>query len=310
MRRFYSSFKNIDTRHVLATVYIAAILAVFVAVRTFWTPDIMFLILLGLFLILGQAKSFVTYFLPFVALILSYEKLRSLATHINKHVHYMEMVHADRWLTGGILPTTWLQQHWYHGHVAWYDFYFYFLYMMHFVVPVVLAVIIWKYRTKEYWFYITALVILSYAGFITYVLFPAAPPWLASELGKIEPIHRISSDVWAAFGVKNFSTYYQQLSPNPVAAMPSLHAAYPFLFTLIARRLWGNRAFLITLLYPISVWIGIVYLGEHYVVDALAGILYAILSYLSAPYVLRFTSRMFHKVITSSRNGRKRPNHD
>lgn len=298
MQKLYAYFRNIDIRHIIATVYIAGIVTIFVAIRTFWTPDIMFLILLGLFLILGQARSFITYFLPFVALILSYEKLRSLATHINKHVHYMEMVHVDRWLTGGTLPTAWLQQHWYHGHVAWYDFYFYFLYMMHFVVPVVLAVIIWKYRTKEYWFYITALVILSYGGFLTYVLFPAAPPWLASNLGKIEPIHRISSDVWAAFGVKNFSAYYQQLSPNPVAAMPSLHAAYPLLFTLIVRKLWGNRAFLLTLFYPISIWIGIVYLGEHYVVDALAGILYAILAYLSAPYVLRFAQKMFRRIMT------------
>lgn len=285
-----------QTRRTLAVLYIVILLMIFVWQRTFWTPDILFILFFGLFIILKQGKRFVFYFLPFILLLLSYEKLRSLAPHINRHVHYMEMVYWDRRLFGGRLPTTWLQQHLYFGHVAWYDFYFYFVYMLHFVAPIILVVVIWKYRISQYWFYITALLVLSYAGFITYVLFPAAPPWLASEMGKIEPIHRISSDVWAAFGVKNFSVYYQQLSPNPVAAMPSLHAAYPLLFTLFIRKLWGNKWFLASLIYPISVWVGVVYLGEHYVVDVIAGILFALASYLSAPYVLTLLSRLVQRI--------------
>ncbi len=282
------------TRKTLALAYMAVLMLLFIRIRTFWTPDTMFIALLGLFIILGQGRRFTVYFLPFVLLLLSYEKLRSLAPHINKHVHYMEMVHFDRWMFGGTLPTTWLQQHMYFGRVAWYDFYFYFLYMLHFVTPLLLALAIWKYKPKKYWLFICSLVILSYAGFITYVLFPAAPPWLASELGKIEPIHRISSDVWAAFGVKDFSTYYKQLAPNAVAAMPSLHAAYPFLLALFVRKLWGNRWFALSLIYPASIWFGIVYLGEHYVIDAIVGVVYAVAAYLAAPYLLGWLTRIFN----------------
>ncbi len=287
---------SVRTRHILSTIYIAVLLILFVVIRTFWTPDLLFIALFGLFLIQGQGKRFVVYFLPFVLLLLSYEKLRSFAPLINHHVHYLEMVHVDKWLFGGVLPTAWLQQHLYFGHVAWYDFYFYSLYMLHFVTPILLALAIWKYRPKSYWLYITALVVLSYAGFITYVLFPAAPPWMASELGKIAPIHRISSDVWAAFGVKDFSTYYKQLAPNAVAAMPSLHAAYPFLFSLFIRKLWGNKWFALSLIYPLSIWVGVVYLGEHYVIDVLVGIVYAILSYLAAPYVLGWLTKLFRRL--------------
>ena len=254
------------------------------------------MILLGLFLILGQGKRFLIYFLPFVVLLLSYDKLRSLAPLINNRVHYLEMVHFDRWLFGGILPTTWLQRYMYFGHVAWYDFYFYFLYMLHFIAPILLAVAIWKYRVKYYSTFITALLILSYAGFITYVLFPAAPPWLASELGKIEPIHRISSDVWAAFGVKDFSLYYKKLAPNTVAVFPSLHAAFPFLFTLTIRKLWGNKWFALSLVYPLSVGFGVVYLGEHYVIDVLLGFAYAYLAFLAAPVVLKVVTRLVNKI--------------
>lgn len=39
------------------------------------------------------------------------------------------------------------------------------------------------------------------------------------------------------------------------------------------------------MVYPVSVWIGVVYLGEHYVVDALLGALYTVGAYYLAKYV-------------------------
>ncbi|MBI3624119.1 phosphatase PAP2 family protein [Candidatus Saccharibacteria bacterium] len=283
-------------RYWLAAVYIAALAGIFVSVRTFWTPDILFLALFGFFLILEQGKRFIVYFLPFVVLLLSYEKLRSLAPRLNQHVHYLTMIRFDTRLFGGHLPTAWLQQHWYAGHAMWYDFYFYFLYMLHFVAPIVLAVAVWKFRPRNYWTYVTALVVLSYGAFITYVLFPAAPPWLASSKGLIAPIHRISSDVWTILGVKNFSTYYEQLTPNIVAAVPSLHAAYPLLFSLVIGKNWGKRWFWLSLLYPVSVWVGVVYLGEHYVMDVLLGIVYALVSFWAAPYIIPIIRLLIKKV--------------
>jgi membrane-associated phospholipid phosphatase len=146
-------------------------------------------------------------------------------------------------------------------------------------------VIIWRYQPKYYWNYVVGLLILSYFGFITYVVFPAAPPWLASDRGVLTPsIAHISTSIWHALGVENFSTYYQKLSPNLVAAVPSLHSAYPFLFALIIRKIWGNRWFAISMVYPLAIWFGVVYLGEHYVIDVILGILYAWISYLLAPY--------------------------
>lgn len=133
-----------------------------------------------------------------------------------------------------------------------------------------------------YWPYIAGFIFLSFGGFVTYTLFPAAPPWMASELGYIEPIHRISSDIWYAMGVTNFSEIYSRLSPNPVAAVPSLHAAYPTLMALFVAHAFGVRRTLWLWIYPVSLWVGIVYLGEHYVVDALLGIAYAGLAYWGA----------------------------
>ena len=243
--------------------------------RSFWTPDTLFIVLFALFIVLGQARAFFIRFAPFLLLLAVYDSFRAIADDLNQIVHFTEMIHFDQWLIGGALPTAVLQNWWWHGHVQWYDFYYYAIYMAHFVVPVVLAIIIWKVRDQLYWPYVASLVLLSFGAFITYVVFPAAPPWMASDLGFITPIHRISSDIWYAMGVQDFSSLYKQLSPNAVAAVPSLHSAYPLLILLWCAALWGWRRVWPLAIYPVTMWIGVVYMGEHYIIDAILGALYA-----------------------------------
>jgi membrane-associated phospholipid phosphatase len=45
-------------------------------------------------------------------------------------------------------------------------------------------------------------------------------------------------------------------------------------------KLYGRKWGLISLIYPISMWIGVVYMGEHYLFDVICGITYAVVSYL------------------------------
>ena len=71
-----------------------------------------------------------------------------------------------------------------------------------------------------------------------------------------------------------------QFAPNPVAAVPSLHSAYPTLVALFIWKLYGRKWGLISFLYPLSVWVGVIYMGEHYLFDVLSGITYAVVSFL------------------------------
>lgn len=274
----------------LRVITIVALVYIFVVRRIFWTPDTLFIALAILFVVFGQVKAFAVRFLPFMGLLLIYDSFRGLADNLNKSVHFTQMIDADEWLFHGNLPTTWLQQHLWHGHVAWYDFYFYFLYTIHFVAPVALAILIWKKRDELYWPFVVALVGLSFMAFITYIVFPAAPPWMAAEHGLIS-VHHISSEIWAAMGIENFSEVYSKLSPNEVAAVPSLHAAYPTLFMLFLAKLFGWRRVWWVSLYPLSLWFGVVYLGEHYVFDVLLGILYAVLAYVASMQLFAWHGR-------------------
>jgi hypothetical protein len=287
MNQIPSWLKRLDFRHseskrltALRVVYIVAVSYIILFRRTVWTPDLLFVLFMGVFFLYGKGRQFLYQFGPFIVLLLAYDSLRSFAPLVNHRVHYLEMVHFDRWLAGGILPTVQLQHWWYHGHLSWYDFYFYLLYMCHFLIPLLVAVLIWRYRAMHYNRYITAFLLLSYAGFLTYIAFPAAPPWMASEMGLIDPIHKISTDVWWSVGVHDYPSIYKSLSPNLVAAVPSLHAAYPTLIALFIWRAFGWRWMLAMIWYPLSIWTGIVYMGEHYVFDALIGIFYAISSFL------------------------------
>jgi membrane-associated phospholipid phosphatase len=161
--------------------------------------------------------------------------------------------------------------------------------------------LIWKTREKHYWRFMVTYLLVSFAGFVTFLAFPASPPWLASDSGYIEPITRISSDVWGVFGLRDFPSVYNTISPNAVAAFPSLHAAYATLFALFIIRLYKSRWRYLALMHPAFIYFGTVYMGEHYAIDEIAGIAYGLVAYFAAPYVLRYTQRTGKKLGRSLR---------
>lgn len=257
--------------------------------RSIWTPDTLLIIVLVIGVIFGRAREFIVRFAPFLGLLVVYDAFRSVADDLNPYVNYLPMIEFDRLITGGSIPTQVLQDLWWRGRVGWLDFYFYFIYTLHFLVPVITGLILWKWRPKLYWPFVWAFVMLSFAAFIAYVLFPAAPPWLAYELGYFGgEFHRISSDVWRAMGVENFSEVYAQLSPNQVAAVPSLHSAYPLLASFFFIKAFGMRKMWWILIYPLSMWVGVVYLGEHYIFDVIAAIVFVVGAYAASIALFRW----------------------
>lgn len=280
--------KQYAQRYGLKAVGIAGVIIglVVFALKPSWpTPDKLVIFLTFAAMIFGKAKELLKRFIPFVALLLTYESFRSIVPKVNRHVNYGWMPSVDKWLFGGRLPTKTLQEWWWNGHIMWYDFMFYLAYMLHFIIPLGLALLVWQKRDEWYWRVIGSYVILSFTGFLTYLAFPAAPPWLASDTGVIEPIARVSSFVWAALGIEDFPSFYNKLSPNPVAAVPSLHAAYATLFVLWAWKLFGRKWGIAACVYPTLIYLGTVYQGEHYVIDALLGSLYAVVAFWLVQYL-------------------------
>lgn len=272
-----------------------ACVGLFIHEPSFPTPDKLIIFLTFLFMSFSQATEMLKRLVPFVILLLSYESFRGVAHELNSHVDYNLAPHMDR-LIFGSLPTATLQSWWWHGTVTWYDIALYIPYLLHFVLPIGLALLIWKTREKHYWRFITTYLVVSFAGFLTFLILPTAPPWLASQTGHIPPITRISSDVWYKLGIHDFPSLYNHLAPNPVASVPSLHAAWATLLVLFIWTLYGKRWGLLSCIYPIMIFLGTVYEGEHYGFDILVGIIYAVAGYLAAPWVLRQIISQSHRL--------------
>jgi membrane-associated phospholipid phosphatase len=88
-----------------------------------------------------------------------------------------------------------------------------------------------------------------------------------------------------------------QALANPVAAMPSLHAGFTLLITLFLWKFcrWWWRIPLAA--YPVLMGFTLMYFGEHYFVDVLAGWAYATAAYVA---VERFANRRATRKATST----------
>ncbi len=190
-------------------------------------------------------------------------------------VHYTDPIDFDNSISFGHLPTLWLQQMLYRpGAVSALDVAATIFYFLHFAFPLALGFAFWIKDRHLFRRFAAALLAMSFTAFVFYLLVPVAPPWLASQQGYLPHVEKIISHTLPS----STDWFYQHLNPNQVAAMPSLHAAFPVLGLLYAVKLWGRRA------WPLALWclaviFSIVYLGEHYLADALAGIVFALAAY-------------------------------
>jgi membrane-associated phospholipid phosphatase len=258
--------------------YLAAVVILMLSRNVSITPDRLFIFLLFAALIVGRLKTFLRDWVPFLALLLAYEMMRGFAdNHFGVHVGLL--VSAERTLFAGYLPTEVLQGLFYKaGTIGLQDILATIIYFLHFPLPLAAAFFLWLKSRQQYYRFVAALLVLSFAGFITFLLFPAAPPWYAAQEGLVSVTKITNLAVDHLGWTWNLSYYYSHLNPNPVAAIPSLHAAYPTLVLLALRR-YSKRLFWFFLPYPLAVWLSTIYLGEHYAIDAIAGALYAFAAY-------------------------------
>jgi hypothetical protein len=269
---------------VLAVAYVSVTAAYLVWHHNFVSPDQFFLLVLLVSVFLGRAKTFLWDWLPLVVLLFGYEYVRSLVPLINSHVYLKAMIDFDRFLFGSV-PTVALQSRFYDPDAPhWYDYAAVILYFLHFIVPLSAAFMLWLRNRAAFREYAAGILILSYSAYLTYLVFPAAPPWLAAQSGLLPPVNRILSNTLLQFRDPiSLPTLYSKLGVNMVAAVPSLHAGYPLLMALFVGEK-APRLAPVLAVYVLAVWMAIVYLGEHYVFDVVTGAIYAVVAYLLVIY--------------------------
>lgn len=215
--------------------------------------------------------------IPFTLFLLAYDYTRGMADTLGIPVREHEMIVADEVAGVGRIPTIRLQQWLYDpGQVHWYDVAVTLVYISHFFAVYVIAGVLWARNRERFGQFVRRFLALTTLGLATYILFPATPPWLASEHGRVGDVSRISGRGWQALGLHRAESVLAkgQGTVNQVAAMPSLHAAFAVLVCAFFWRAapWWGRALLLA--YPVAMAFALVYSGEHYLVDVAVGWVY------------------------------------
>jgi membrane-associated phospholipid phosphatase len=196
--------------------------------------------------------------------------VRTRADDLGAPVRAGYTVHADEWLFGGVLPQHWLQEKLYSPGSALAVFGVVIIFS-YYLVPHIVALGLWRRGLDGFKRYALAVMITVYAGVAISALAPTAPPWLASRYTDAPHVSRLEALVlhW------NPESLGSGPAPgvNPVAAMPSLHFAVT---ALIVVALWRRRYLrFVALGYLAAMGFVLVFMGEHYVVDLIAGALVA-----------------------------------
>lgn len=173
----------------------------------------------------------------------------------------------------GTLPGAWLQARLVDGTTHWYDAVAALVYVTHFVSIPILTAVAWFRLRHRFGEWLVAVLTFSLGGIAGYVAYPAVPPWLAAEDGAIDGVRRVSDLGWDHLGLGAVGRLVElgQGSSNPVAAMPSLHAGAALLVALFLWPSVGALARGVLLTYAFAMALTLVYTGEHYVVDVVAG---------------------------------------
>jgi membrane-associated phospholipid phosphatase len=109
------------------------------------------------------------------------------------------------------------------------------------------------------------------AGALGYWAVPTAPPWWSSEQGLTrEPVRRIMVEVGEPLWGRFWGPLYKALGGNPWAAMPSLHFATSVQGAISLSEASREEG-AVGWAYALTLGFGLVYLGEHYATDLLAG---------------------------------------
>jgi PAP2 superfamily len=247
--------------------------------------------------------------LPFALVLVAYDLSRGAATLIGRPTLWHWQADMDRWLFFGTMPTVWLQERLKLPHPPWWEIVISTVYMSFFILPYIVAAVLWLRDRDEWKAFVRLFVGLSFAALAIYAVLPAAPPWAAArctaaevEGGPSDPrcmfrpargvpdggllgamqttqdgangwVERIVARGWGKLNLHSASALIDQgqASVNLVAAIPSLHAA---LTAAVAAFLWnrvhrGWRPWLVG--YVLVMAFTLVYTAEHYVIDILLG---------------------------------------
>ncbi len=178
---------------------------------------------------------------------------------------------VDRFLGRGEIPTVRLQRLLGRtGQVRRHDTALAWLHWSWFIVPHGSIVYVLCRRPERYERAAAMMAATFDAGVLVYWLVPTAPPWWAGQNGHLPHVRRIMVEAGTEFWGELWQRLYDSLGRNPFAAMPSLHFGTSVMAAHVLGEV-GPAEAAVGWAYTAGLGFALVYLGEHYVTDLIAG---------------------------------------
>lgn len=212
----------------------------------------------------------------YVTAFLVFATLRQFADEVGPPATAGYALWADQLAGGGVTPTIrlqgWLYQY---GSRGWFDVYTLGIHLTYFVTPPLVGLALWRWRPRLMERYLVALALVFLLSLVGHVLVPTIPPWMAALTGEGGQVYRVVYDILHRVSPEFYQFGYQVTSGNDVAAMPSAHTAAAAVVGLAGWHL-GRGWRVLGAGYAGSMGLALIYLGEHWLVDVVAGIALAL----------------------------------
>jgi len=145
-------------------------------------------------------------------------------------------------------------------------------------------VLFWRGRYRAVRTFARSFLLVNVMGYVTYFIYPAAPPWYVSQYGlgpvryDVGPAAAAAHRFDALLGTRFFDAMYGR-GVDVFGAYPSLHVAYPLIAAVLAFRFSELRWARWTAVgFFLLMCVSAVYLQHHYVTDVVLGSVYAIVA--------------------------------
>ncbi len=209
------------------------------------------------------------------AYVAAYELPNDDPERLERRVHVRYPIIADRVLGLGVPPTLRLQRLSTPGEVNRFERVLVWCHWLWFFVPHSSVLYVLIRRPERLGGAATRMYAVFNTGAVFYWAIPTAPPWWAAAHGhfgdgEAAKVRRMMIEYGEQFWQDRWEALYDVLGGNPLAAMPSLH----FATSLMAAHLLADVdpvAGAVGTTYAALLGLALVWLGEHYAVDLLAG---------------------------------------
>jgi hypothetical protein len=210
------------------------------------------------------------------AYLAAYELPHDDPERLTERVHVRYPIHIDRALGLGVPPTLRLQRTFSTpGEINRFERVLVWCHWMWFMVPHGSVGYVLLRRAERFPAAAAQMYAVFDLGATFYWGVPTAPPWWAARHGQLDDpspvqVRRMMIEYGEQYWGDSWGNLYDVLGGNPLAAMPSLHFATSVMAAHLLSGV-GPVAGALGWTYAGTLGLALVYLGEHYVADLLAG---------------------------------------